>query len=48
MLEDFLNAQIRVMLGISHEVVWEMAIKSRIMEMNGVIPLPPQAITKDS
>lgn len=47
MSEAFLNAQIRVILGISHEVVWVMAIKSRIMEMNGVIPLPPLTITKD-
>lgn len=48
MSEAFLNAQIRVILGISHVVVWVMAIKSRIMEMNGVIPLPPLTITKES
>ena len=49
MSEAFLNAQTRVILGVSHVVVvWDMAIKSRIMDMNGVIPLPPLTITKAS
>lgn len=48
MSEEFLNEQIKVILGIPHALVWVMAIKSRIIDMNGVIPLPPLTITKDS
>lgn len=32
MSEAFLNEQIKVILGISHNFVWDMAIRSRIME----------------
>lgn len=46
--EDFLNAQIRVNFGILHVCFWLVAIKSRITEINGVIPLPPHTITKAS
>lgn len=46
--EDFLNAQMRVIFGILHVSFWLVAIKSRITEINGVIPLPPHTITKAS
>lgn len=48
MSEAFLNEQIKVILGISHNFVWDMAIRARLMEMNGVIPLPPLIIAKES
>lgn len=46
--EEFLNAQIRVILGILHFWFWLVAIKSRMTEINGVIPLPPLTITRAS
>lgn len=46
--EEFLKAQIRVILGILHFWFWLVAIISRMTEINGVIPLPPLTITRAS
>lgn len=45
---EFLKAQMRSIFGILLLgcVLWKMC--SRIMEMNGVMPLPPLIITRDS
>lgn len=46
--EEFLNAQISIILGILQVLVELKYIRSRIMEMKGVIPLPPLTITRES
>ena len=44
----FLNAQIRRTGGTSNSSLWLRKMISRIMEIKGVMPLPPLTITKDS
>ena len=46
--EEFLKAQISVILGILHFWFWLVAIISRMTEINGVMPLPPLTITRAS
>lgn len=48
MSEEFLKAHMRLMVGILGFglVVWN--VNSRIIDINGAIPLPPLIITSDS
>lgn len=43
---EFLNAQIKVTFGSLHWKVVDIKISSRIMDMNGVMPLPPLTMTR--
>lgn len=44
--EEFLNAQIKVTFGSLHRKAVDIKISSRIMDMNGVMPLPPLTMTR--
>lgn len=46
--EEFLNAQIRITCGVLHLYVVLAKMISRIIDMKGVMPLPPLTITRVS